>query len=150
MATNQNEGNGSMVKVCKFFKDFFDEEVKGKKRLTGASLKRDYGVTRNCLDNLKNGHEMFTGSMNKIGCAYLEQFPTQKERFRQVIKLLDVQREQDIENYGPDGSPFTVTFKDILDLYILEEAEKLAKTYDHKELMEKLHQQLIKDGLLLD
>lgn len=150
MATNQNEGNGPMVKVCNFFKIFFDEEVKGKKRLTGASLKRDYGVTRNCLDNLKNGHEMFTGSMNKIGCAYLEQFPTQKERFRQVIKLLDVQREQDIENYGPDGSPFTVTFKDILDLYILEEAEKLAETYDHKELMEKLHQQLIKDGLLLD
>lgn len=150
MATNQNEGNGPMVKVCKFFKDFFDEEVKGKKRLAGASLKRDYGVTRNCLDNLKNGHEMFTGSMNKIGCAYLEQFPTQKERFRQVIKLLDVQREQDIENYGPDGSPFTVTFKDILDLYILEEAEKLAKTYDHEELMEKLHQQLIKNGLLLD
>ena len=72
-----------MVKVCKFFKDFFDEEVKGKKRLTGASLKRDYGVTRNCLDNLKNGHEMFTGGMNKIGCAYLKQFPTQRERFRQ-------------------------------------------------------------------
>lgn len=150
MATNQNEGNGPMVKVCNFFKNFFDEEVKGKKRLTGASLKRDYGVTRNCLDNLKNGHEMFTGSMNKIGCAYLEQFPTQKERFRQVIKLLDVQREQDIENYGPDGSPFTATFKDILDLYIFEEAEKLAETYDHKELMEKLHQQLIKDGLLVD
>lgn len=150
MATNQNEGNGPMVKVCNFFKNFFDEEVKGKKRLSGASLMRDYGVTKYCLRNLKNGHEMFTGGMNKIGCAYLEQFPTQKERFRQVIKLLDVQREQDIENYGPDGSPFTATFKDILDLYVLEEAEKLAKTYDHKELMEKLHQQLIKDGLLLD
>lgn len=45
MTTNQNEGNVPMVKVCKFFKDFFDEEVKGKKRLTRASLKRDYGVT---------------------------------------------------------------------------------------------------------
>ena len=99
---------------------------------------------------VKNGHEMFTGSINKIGCAYLKQFPTQRERFRQVIKLLDVQREQDIENYGPDGSPFTSTFKDMVDLYILEEAEKLAKTYDHEALMEKLHQQLIKDGLLLD
>lgn len=150
MATNQNEGNGPMVKVCNFFKIFFDEKVKGKKRLSGASLMRDYGVTRYCLSNLKNGHKMFTGGMNKIGCAYLKQFPTQKERFRQVIKLLDVQREQDIENYGPDGSPFTATFKDMLDLYVLEEAEKLAKTYDHKELMEKLHQQLIKDGLLVD
>lgn len=150
MATNQNEGNGPMIKVCNFFKDFFDEEVKGKKRLTGASLKNDYGVTKYSLSNLKTGHEMFTGSINKIGCAYLKQFPTQRERFRQVIKLLDVQREQDIENYGPDGSPFTSTFKDMLDLYILEEAEKLAKAYDHEALMEKLHQQLIKDGLLLD
>ena len=139
-----------MIKVCNFFKDFFDEEVKGKKRLTGASLKNDYGVTKYSLSNLKNGHEMFTGSINKIGCAYLKQFPTQRERFRQVIKLLDVQREQDIENYGPDGSPFTATFKDILDLYILQEAEKLAEVYDHKVLMEKLHQQLIKKGLLLD
>ncbi len=150
MATNQNKGNGPMIKVCNFFKDFFDEEVKGKKRLTGASLKNDYGVTKYSLSNLKNGNEMFTGSINKIGCAYLKQFPTQRERFRQVIKLLDVQREQDIENYGPDGSPFTSTFKDMVDLYILEEAEKLAKTYDHEALMEKLHQQLIKDGLLLD
>lgn len=138
------------LKCVIFSRFFFDEKVKGKKRLSGASLMRDYGVTRYCLSNLKNGHEMFTGGMNKIGCAYLKQFPTQKERFRQVIKLLDVQREQDIENYGPDGSPFTATFKDMLDLYVLEEAEKLAKTYDHKELMEKLHQQLIKDGLLVD
>ena len=128
----------------------FDEKVKGKKRLTGATLKRDYGITKYCLSNLKNGHEMLSGNMNKIGRAYLEQFPTQRERFRQVIKLLDVQREQDIENYGPDGSPFTATFKDILDSYILEEAEKLAEVYDHKELMKKLHQQLIKKGLLLD
>lgn len=63
---------------------------------------------------------------------------------------MDVQREQDIENYGPDGSPFTATFKDILDLYILQEAKKLAEVYDHEELMKKLHQQLIKKGLLLD
>lgn len=150
MATNQNEGIGPMVKVGNFFNDFFDEKVKGKKRLTGATLKRDYGITKYCLSNLKNGHEMLSGNMNKIGRAYLEQFPTQRERFRQVIKLLDVQREQDIENYGPDGSPFTATFKDILDLYILQEAEKLAEVYDHKVLMEKLHQQLIKKGLLLD
>ena len=52
MATNQNEGNGPMIKVCNFFKDFFDEEVKGKKRLTGASLKNDYGVTKYSLSNL--------------------------------------------------------------------------------------------------
>ncbi len=50
----------------------------------------------------------------------------------------------------PDGSPFTATFKDILDLYILQEAKKLAEVYDHEELMKKLHQQLIKKGLLLD
>ena len=54
MATNQNEGNGPMVKVGNFFNDFFDEKVEGKKRLTGATLKRDYGITKYCLSNLKN------------------------------------------------------------------------------------------------
>ena len=54
MATNQNEGNGPMVKVGNFFNDFFDEKVKGKKRLTGATLKRDYGSKRLRIYTLHN------------------------------------------------------------------------------------------------
>lgn len=146
------KSNGSVkkmaAKVCNYFADFFNTIVRGQKRLSATRLDKEYGVSPYFSRKLVNGDDMMSSNMNKVGRAYLFQFPTQKERFEQTIKLLDLQREQDIANYGSEWSPFQTSFKEMIHQYVHEEAEQLLKERDPKEKMAKIIQELIESGQL--
>lgn len=146
------KSNGSVkklaAKVCNFFADFFNEEDHGQKRLSATRLENEYDVSTYFRRKLVSGDDMMSSNMTKVGRAYLLQFPTQKERFVQIIKLLDLQREQDIANYGPEWSPFQTSFKEMIHQYVLEEAEQLLEERDPKEHLTKIFQELIENGQL--
>lgn len=136
------------AKMCKFFADFFNEEVHGQKRLSATRMENEYGVSPYSRRKLVNGDDMMSSNMTKVGRTYLMQFPTQKERFEQIIKLLDLQREQDVANYGPEWSPFQTSFKEMIHQYVLEKAEQLLEEREPKEKMAKIIQELIENGQL--
>lgn len=64
--------------------------------------------------------------------------------------MLDIVRDQDIDNYGPECSPFGMSIKDAIQYMIYKKALELIKFNSEEEIKKKIHDLLVKTHQIKD
>ncbi len=104
----------------------FSERQRGMLVMPPSRLSRKYDLAEYYYYALKKGRNMqYDKAMRIFGIAIALQ-DSQQARFAELIRLLDIQRDQDIAEGGPDASPFTSSLADLLTQFIEARAEILA------------------------
>lgn len=103
-----------------------------------ATFIKEYGFNSTACRNMRQGKSMnYLIQMNFVRID-LFKLPTQEDRFNRIIDLLDVQREQDLDRFGSDGSPFEKSLKETLEDIVLKRAAFLLEFRDREELIEEM------------
>lgn len=82
--------------------------------------------------------------------AYLLQFKSIEDKVNHLLEVLDVIRNQDIDNDGPEGSPFGMSIKDAIQYMIYNKALELIKYMSEEEIKKKRHELLVKNRQIKD
>lgn len=86
----------------------------------------------------------------KLVRAYLLQFKSIEDKMNHLFEMLDVIRNQDIDNSGPEGSPFGMSIKDAIQYMIYKKALELIKIKSEEEIKKKIHDLLVKTHQIKD
>lgn len=86
----------------------------------------------------------------KLVRAYLLQFKSIEDKMNHLFEMLDVIRNQDIDNSGPEGSPFGMSIKDAIQYMIYKKALELIKIKSEEEIKNKIHDLLVKTHQIKD
>lgn len=114
------------------------ELIHGEPRLSYARLMKEYNINKTACHNLSRGKSMnFNNEMNFVRIDLLH-YPTVSERLHHLIHLLDAQRNQDLEQYGPEGTPFPKSLEEIIEDEVYRRALLISKQNRLKEIQEEL------------
>lgn len=113
-------------------------------------LKKVYGVSKHDFDLIRAGDDMKFTHVMKLVRAYLLQFKSIEDKMNHLFEMLDVIRNQDIDNSGPEGSPFGMSIKDAIQYMIYTKALELIKFNSEEEIKKKIHDLLVKTHQIKD
>lgn len=113
--------------------------------VTQEKLEKVYGVSKHDFDLIRAGDDMKFTHVMKFVRAYLLQFKTIEDKVNHLLEVLDVIRNQDIDNGGPDGSPFGMSIKDAIQYMIYNKALELIKYMSEEDIKKKRHELLVKN-----
>lgn len=105
--------------------------------VTQEKLEKVYGVSKHDFDLIRAGDDMKFTHVMKFVRAYLLQFKSIEDKVNHLLEMLDVIRNQDIDNGGPDGSPFGMSIKDAIQYMIYKKALELIKFKSEEEIKKK-------------
>ena len=109
-----------------------------------------YGVSKHDLESIRAGDDMKFTHMLRVMRAYLFQFKSIEDKVNHLIEVLDVVRDQDVDNYGPEGSPFGMSIKDAIQYMIYTKALELIKFNTEEQIKKKRHDLLVKNQQITD
>lgn len=116
----------------------FREIVGNEPRLTYARLMNEYHFNKTACENLTHGKSMnFNIEMNFVRIDLLY-YPTVSDRFHQLIHILDAQRKQDLELYGPEGTPFPKSLEEVLEDEVCRRLQHDLTYKSREEILEEL------------
>ena len=118
--------------------------------VTQEKLEKVYGVSKHDFDLIRAGDDMKFTHVMKFVRAYLLQFKCIEDKVNHLLEMLDVIRNQDIDNGGPDGSPFGMSIKDAIQYMIYNKALELIKYMSEEEIKKKRHELLVKNRQIKD
>lgn len=118
--------------------------------VTQEKLEKVYGVSKHDFDLIRAGDDMKFTHVMKFVRAYLLQFKSIEDKVNHLLEVLDVIRNQDIDNGGPDGSPFGMSIKDAIQYMIYNKALELIKYMSEEEIKKKRHELLVKNRQIKD
>lgn len=118
--------------------------------VTQEKLEKVYGVSKHDFDLIRAGDDMKFTHVMKFVRAYLLQFKSIENKVNHLLEVLDVIRNQDIDNGGPDGSPFGMSIKDAIQYMIYNKALELIKYMSEEEIKKKRHELLVKNRQIKD
>lgn len=118
--------------------------------VTQEKLKKVYGVSKHDFDLIRAGDDMKFTHVMKLVRAYLLQFKSIEDKVNHLIEVLDIVRDQDIDNYGPECSPFGMSIKDAIQYMIYKKALELIKFNSEEEIKKKIHDLLVKTHQIKD
>ena len=102
------------------------------------------------MEAFRRGSDMKFTHMTRVVRTYLLQFKSIEDKVNHLIEVLDVARNQDIDNYGPECSPFGMSIKDAIQYMIYKKALELIKFNSEEEIKKKIHDLLVKNHQLKD
>lgn len=109
-----------------------------------------YGVSKHDFDLIRAGDDMKFTHVMKFVRAYLLQFKSIEDKVNHLLEVLDVIRNQDIDNDGPEGSPFGMSIKDAIQYMIYNKALELIKYMSEEDIKKKRHELLVKNRQIKD
>lgn len=118
--------------------------------VTQEKLEKVYGVSKHDFDLIRAGDDMKFTHVMKFVRAYLLQFKSIEDKVNHLLEMLDVIRNQDIDNGGPDGSPFGMSIKDAIQYMIYNKALELIKYMSEEDIKKKRHDLLVKNRQIKD
>ena len=118
--------------------------------VTQEKLEKVYGVSKHDFDLIRAGDDMKFTHVIKFVRAYLLQFKSIEDKVNHLLEVLDVIRNQDIDNDGPEGSPFGMSIKDAIQYMIYNKALELIKYMSEEEIKKKRHELLVKNRQIKD
>lgn len=118
--------------------------------VTQEKLEKVYGVSKQDFDLIRAGDDMKFTHVMKFVRAYLLQFKSIEDKVNHLLEVLDVIRNQDIDNGGPDGSPFGMSIKDAIQYMIYNKALELIKYMSEEDIKKKRHELLVKNHQIKD
>ena len=118
--------------------------------VTQEKLEKVYGVSKHDFDLIRAGDDMKFTHVMKFVRAYLLQFKSIEDKVNHLLEVLDVIRNQDIDNGGPDGSPFGMSIKDAIQYMIYNKALELIKYMSEEDIKKKRHELLVKNRQIKD
>lgn len=118
--------------------------------VTQEKLEKVYGVSKHDFDLIRAGDDMKFTHVMKFVRAYLLQFKSIEDKMNHLFEMLDVIRNQDIDNSGPEGSPFGMSIKDAIQYMIYKKALELIKIKSEEEIKKKIHDLLVKTHQIKD
>lgn len=118
--------------------------------VTQEKLEKVYGVSKHDLDLIRAGDDMKFTHVMKFVRAYLLQFKSIEDKVNHLLEVLDVIRNQDIDNDGPEGSPFGMSIKDAIQYMIYNKALELIKYMSEEDIKKKRHELLVKNRQIKD
>lgn len=118
--------------------------------VTQEKLEKVYGVSKHDFDLIRAGDDMKFTHVMKFVRAYLLQFKSIEDKVNHLLEMLDVIRNQDIDNGGPDGSPFGMSIKDAIQYMIYNKALELIKYMSEEDIKKKRHELLVKTHQIKD
>ncbi len=118
--------------------------------VTQEKLEKVYGVSKHDFDLIRAGDDMKFTHVMKFVRAYLLQFKSIEDKVNHLIEVLDIVRDQDIDNYGPECSPFGMSIKDAIQYMIYKKALELIKFNSEEEIKKKIHDLLVKTHQIKD
>lgn len=128
---------------------FKDVSEKGT-HITQAKLDKVYGINKHYMEAFRHGSDMKFTHMMRVVRTYLLQFKSIEDKVNHLIEVLDVVRNQDIDNYGPECSPFGMSIKDAIQYMIYKKALELIKFNSEEEIKKKIHDLLVKTHQIKD
>ena len=102
------------------------------------------------MEAFRHGSDMKFTHMMRVVRTYLLQFKSIEDKVNHLIEVLDVVRNQDIDNYGPECSPFGMSIKDAIQYMIYKKALELIKFNSEEEIKKKIHDLLVKTHQIKD
>lgn len=118
--------------------------------VTQEKLEKVYGVSKHDFDLIRAGDDMKFTHVMKFVRAYLLQFKSIEDKVNHLLEVLDVIRNQDIDNEGPEGSPFGMSIKDAIQYMIYNKALELIKYMSEEDIKKKRHELLVKNRQIKD
>lgn len=118
--------------------------------VTQEKLEKVYGVSKHDFDLIRAGDDMKFTHVMKFVRAYLLQFKSIEDKVNHLLEVLDVIRNQDIDNDGPEGSPFGMSIKDAIQYMIYNKALELIKYMSEEDIKKKRHALLVKNRQIKD
>lgn len=118
--------------------------------VTQEKLEKVYGVSKHDFDLIRAGDDMKFTHVMKFVRAYLLQFKSIEDKVNHLLEVLDVIRNQDIDNDGPEGSPFGMSIKDAIQYMIYNKALELIKYMSEEDIKKKRHELLVKKRQIKD
>lgn len=118
--------------------------------VTQEKLEKVYGVSKHDFDLIRAGDDMKFTHVMKFVRAYLLQFKSIEDKVNHLLEVLDVIRNQDIDNDGPEGSPFDMSIKDAIQYMIYNKALELIKYMSEEDIKKKRHELLVKNRQIKD
>ena len=118
--------------------------------VTQEKLEKVYGVSKHDFDLIRAGDAMKFTHVMKFVRAYLLQFKSIEDKVNHLLEVLDVIRNQDIDNSGPEGSPFGMSIKDAIQYMIYNKALELIKYMSEEDIKKKRHELLVKNRQIKD
>lgn len=118
--------------------------------VTQEKLEKVYGVSKHDFDLIRAGDDMKFTHVMKFVRAYLLQFKSIENKVNHLLEVLDVIRNQDIDNDGPEGSPFGMSIKDAIQYMIYNKALELIKYMSEEDIKKKRHELLVKKRQIKD
>lgn len=118
--------------------------------VTQEKLEKVYGVSKHDFDLIRAGDDMKFTHVMKFVRAYLLQFKSIEDKVNHLLEVLDVIRNQDIDNDGPEGSPFGMSIKDAIQYMIYNKALELIKYMSEEDIKKKRHELLVKNRQIKD
>lgn len=118
--------------------------------ITQAKLDKVYGVSKHDFDLIRAGDDMKFTHVMKLVRTYLLQFKSIEDKVNHLIEVLDIVRDQDIDNYGQECSPFGMSIKDAIQYMIYKKALELIKFNSEEEIKKKIHDLLVKTHQIKD
>lgn len=118
--------------------------------VTQEKLEKVYGVSKHDFDLIRAGDDMKFTHVMKFVRAYLLQFKSIEDKVNHLLEVLDVIRNQDIDNDGSEGSPFGMSIKDAIQYMIYNKALELIKYMSEEDIKKKRHELLVKNRQIKD
>lgn len=118
--------------------------------VTQEKLEKVYGVSKHDFDLIRAGDDMKFTHVMKFVRAYLLQFKSIEDKVNHLLEVMDVIRNQDIDNDGPEGSPFGMSIKDAIQYMIYNKALELIKYMSEEDIKKKRHELLVKNRQIKD
>ena len=137
-------------RIGTFFLDVFKDLSEKGTHVTQEKLEKVYGVSKHDFDLIRAGDDMKFTHVMKFVRAYLLQFKTIEDKVNHLLEVLDVIRNQDIDNDGPEGSPFGMSIKDAIQYMIYNKALELIKYMSEEDIKKKRHELLVKNRQIKD
>lgn len=118
--------------------------------ITQAKLDKVYGINKHYMESFRRGSDMKFTHMTRVVRVYLLQFKSIEDKVNHLLEVLDVVRDQDIDNYGPECSPFGMSIKDAIQYMIYTKALELLKYMSEEDIKKKRHELLVKNRQIKD
>lgn len=150
MLTKKSNQKNVLKRIGTFFLGVFKDLSEKGTRVTQEKLDKVYGVSKHDLESIRAGDDMKFTHMLRVMRAYLFQFKSIEDKVNHLIEVLDVVRDQDVDNYGPEGSPFGMSIKDAIQYMIYTKALELIKFNTEEQIKKKRHDLLVKNQQITD
>lgn len=150
MTTKKSGKKNVFKRIGTFFLDVFKDLSEKGTHVTQEKLEKVYGVSKHDFDLIRAGDDMKFTHVMKFVRAYLLQFKSIEDKVNHLLEVLDIIRNQDIDNDGPEGSPFGMSIKDAIQYMIYNKALELIKYMSEEDIKKKRHELLVKNHQIKD